>query len=335
LRKIDMINSWNDEVDKELKGLILTEENWADITNSLNKSQGLSLSVSAVKSYAYRRGLSLSKDETDTPLKTRANLIAAQYNYTDDDSIPVYKIESKETWIPIWLLGDMHIGSSAFDEDSFMVDKDWALQKGAYLIGVGDWLETSIPGHMPKTMFGQNITPDRQREYAAEIMLPFKGKTITIVDGNHEKRISDATSFMPLSYVATELDALHMPAGGMIVINVNGIEYNVVVKHGHSFANNNKEVEAWGAVFNNADVVVSGHTHTCLAWSMNQGWQVVDGKKVYTKQIGIRSGHYLSNKGYVEEKPYKPLESESMVLWLNTKTKQILVSKIRSETSLV
>jgi hypothetical protein len=183
-------------------------------------------------------------------------------------------------------------------------------------------------------VFGQRFSPENQKQYAINVMLPFKGKTITIIDGNHEKRISDLTSFMPLKEVANELDSVHMQNGGVVCINVNGIEYNVLLKHGKSFAKNNKEVEEWGRVFNNVDVVVSGHTHTCMAWTMNEANKIVNGNIVKTRQIGVRCGHYLSYKGYVEETPLKPLESESMVLWLNSKTKDIMVSKIRSRFNL-
>ena len=328
-----MSKNWNTEIEKELKKFVLKYDNWSEIAEEINTKFSQNLSVAAVKSYAYRRAISLPKKEKI--LKSRSDMVDEEYEVFSKDSVPIFRIKTKDEWIPIWLLGDMHIGSEGFDEDSFFLDLKWALKNNCYLIGVGDWLETAIPSHMPKTVFGQKLSPENQKEYAINTMLPFKGKTVTIVDGNHEKRISDATSFKPLKDVAVELKSYHMAKGGVVCVDINGIQYNILVKHGSSFAKNNLELKQWGEIFKNIDVVVSGHTHTCEAFNMNEGFEIINGKKVDTKQVGIRCGHYLSYSGYVEEKPLKPLASESMVLWLNAKTKEIMASKIRSKYNLV
>jgi predicted phosphodiesterase len=325
-----MNKNWNDEIEKAIRKLILRFDNWADVTEEVNSKFNLNISVSALKSYSYRKGITFPPK--DKKFQSRLDIIQSEYNIFSEDDVPTFSIQTKEAWIPIWLLGDMHIGSDCFDEDAFM---NWALKNNAYLIGLGDWMETAIPSHMPKTVFAQQVSPDNQKKYTISMMLPFKNKTITIVDGNHEKRVSDATSYKPLEDVAVELGSIHMAKGGIVCININGIGYTVLVKHGSSFAKNNLELKQWGEIYKNVDVIVSGHIHTCEAFTMNEGFEIVNGKKVKTRQVGVRCGHYLSYKGYVEEKPLKPLESESMVLWLNTKTKEIMVSKIRSNYNLV
>jgi predicted phosphodiesterase len=327
------MSSWNDEIETALKELMIETDSWKQITEEINKKFNINISVASAKSYAYRRGLTLPKKEKE--YESRKETIDKKYGVVSDDDIALYVINTTKEWVPIWTVGDMHAGSEAFDEDSFMIDRDWAIKNNMYLMGVGDWMEASVPTHMPKTMFGQNATPYNQAKYLIETMLPFKGRTITIVDGNHEKRVRNLTSFRPLEEVSTELDALHMNNGGLVTIRVNDIDYNIYITHGASFAKGNKEVEDFGAIWKNVDVVIEGHTHRCESWKMNQGWINVNQKKVLVEQIGIRSGHYLLQKGYVEEKPYKPLLSESMVIWLNSKTKEIQVSRARSSFSLV
>lgn len=327
------VNSWNYEIEKRLKELIIIHDRWADITNIINSEFDLSLSISAVKSYAYRRNLVIQRSQQE-PL-TEYEEIKKKFRYIESDDIPVYEISTKKKWIPIWSPSDLHIGSVKFDEDTFDADRDWVIKNiDPYLIGIGDWLECSTPGSMPKSMFSQNMTPKEQKNFALKKFLAFKNKTITIIDGNHEKRIYQGTSFTPLEDIASELGGINMPYGGVINVVVNNIEYKILLKHGASFSVSNAEVAKWGNIYRNVDVVMLGHTHICESFLMNEGFEIVNNKRIQTNQIGVRCGHYLGYGGYVEERPLKPLKSDSVILWLNSQTKDIIITKVSDRIKL-
>lgn len=324
---------WDKNLESVLKGLMVSRDNWKDITEEINRVLKTDYTVSGIKSAAYRRGITLGN--IDEAL-TDSEKINKEFGMTSESSIPKYNVDTEEEWVPIWMLGDMHIAHNLFDEKLFTKHLEWAKENNAYIIGLGDWLECAVPSHLPQTVFSQMFSPEDQADYILKMLYDFKGRVILGVDGNHEHRITNLSSLKVLGAPLRELGALHLPGGGPIDIKVNNQSYSFVIKHGQSFAKDSRrEVKEWGEIFPEADVVALGHNHALEAFPNREYFVIKDGVQIQKKQIGLRCGHYLKYGGYVVRRPYKPMQGGSVVVWLNAQEHKLEVSTTGSNRSIV
>ena len=338
--------SWGPEsvMGKTLRILIETKENWEDIRTSINEIFDTNYTYDGIKSAALRQGLTLANREERA---LHAARLRDRYGTVGGDNVPVFSIKDDgREWIPFMQFGDLHVGSEEFLEEVFLTSLEFAKEEGAYLWGNGDLMETAVPYHMPQTMWGQKCTPRTQVRYIEDKLDIVKERLLGLNPGNHEHRISNVTSMCPLEKVAQTLGCLYMARGGFYNLEVNGIEYKFLTKHGVSFSQNyTTEVCKFAVLYPEVDVVSLGHVHVCDIFDTNEHFTTSTSKEIGKTEphketsgyklfldgakreaiypLGVRTGHALGYSGYVEEKPYKPHRPGFPVLWLNTREKVI------------
>lgn len=116
-----------------------------------------------------------------------------------------YRLKNNEvvTIIPV---GDVHIGSSQFNEEFFeywesIVSK---IKKNRRIYLMGDLLE-SASKTVGNSAFSTNMSVNDQKEYLIDILSPLKKDIVVYVIGNHENRISNEFNFDMVGDIAREL----------------------------------------------------------------------------------------------------------------------------------
>lgn len=219
-------------------------------------------------------------------------------HYPDHDSLHVYPV------------GDLHLGSPHCATDAlgewlqYLEETD-----GVSLLNTGDNLNCAIATSVSDT-YGETMNVGEARALLTELFRPLaeKDKLDGIIDGNHEERIYRAVGDSPNAAVAEALGVAYAPAALCVVYHVGDQEYTLYVRHGKGGG------ATMGAAVNrlekqeriiDADVYVSGHTHTQVAFPKNTF--VRDGDLVLRKKrLFVCSGSFLGYEDYSAVAGYPP-----------------------------
>lgn len=219
-------------------------------------------------------------------------------DYTHLDALHMYPI------------GDIHLGAPNCAEPvldewlQYIVDTD-----GTSLLNTGDNLNCAITTSVSDT-YAEEYTVQVGRQKLTEKFRPVAeaGKLDAIVDGNHEWRILRAVGDSPNSAVADALGVAYSPASLYVVYHVGDQEYGVYLRHGNGGG------ATMGAAVNrlekqerilDADVYISGHTHTQVAFPKETF--VRDGDRmVRRKRLFVCSGSFLGYEDYAKIAGYPP-----------------------------
>lgn len=89
--------------------------------------------------------------------------------------------------VQVMPLGDVHLGAETCDVNLFKANVQNCLDRGVYVVGMGDYLETATLGSVGD-IFGQNPSPQGQFDEMLEILTPLveKGLLIGLHDGNYK-----------------------------------------------------------------------------------------------------------------------------------------------------
>lgn len=176
-------------------------------------------------------------------------------------------IDSKYDDIPylnLYPLGDVHIGSKEFDEESFsewltMVKDD---PYGAVVI-IGDLMNMGLR-NAKSNVYEERLTPMEQKEMCYTLLKPIKDKIIAGCSGNHEYRSVKEVGMNPLYDVFCRLciEDRYRENACFVKLTVgkqgkNPNTYAIVLTHG---SGKNKD-EKWTYSVDGCDCFISGHTH--------------------------------------------------------------------------
>ena len=234
--------------------------------------------------------------------------------------IPTVKIKSRKP-LKLWLSSDWHYGHENCNGELLLKYVDYIKQHKGKTILLGDLMEASIPGHMPQTMFSQDIQPHTQFDLVKEIL----GSTdvIAAVSGNHENRIYNSTGIDVMKEIAKNFKAVYLPAGGYFNIDFNGITYRFAIFHGSKGSQNPryqllKALNVWP----DCDIMAMGHIHhLCLERFYRYG--IENGERIKRIIYGVRTGGFLEYPGYAQKDFYPLSATGSPIVTLNPKRKKI------------
>lgn len=199
--------------------------------------------------------------------------------------------------VRIALLGDLHIGNKASRYQQLVK----TLSDEYYFILLGDLLDVNL-----KDSFGDvysNDSLERELEVLENFFKQYSNKILGMVSGNHEKRIKRRIGINLLKIYA---DKYSIPYDeNILIIDLNykipnsgqGMRrrFNAVfcIAHGYTFSrtiggkiNGNAQLLQ---VVSNADVYITGHTHT-PSW-FKSGIHEYDRRN---KKIILRSRHFIT-----------------------------------------
>lgn len=229
----------------------------------------------------------------------------------DSANIPVvHRDYSNLASLHTYPLGDIHLGAPECAEDALDEWLQYLMDaEDVSMLNTGDNLNCAIASSVSDT-YAETLTVGQARAKLTEKFRPLAEKGILdgIIDGNHEERIYRAVGDSPNAAVAEALGVPYAPAALLVVYHVGDQEYNLYVRHGRGGG------ATMGAAVNrlekqeriiDADVYVSGHTHTQVAFPKNtfvrEGDQVVRKKRLF-----ICSGSFLGYEDYAKVAGFAP-----------------------------
>lgn len=176
--------------------------------------------------------------------------------------------------IEIYPISDLHIGSREFNEPAFrQLVREILAEENRYVVLVGDLIDNGIKSSVTN-VYDAVMSPKEQREHAAELLFPLKGRILCAVSGNHEYRSRKETDTDPAELILSKLglEELFRPDIAFLDINLGKRNdnnkrpprYCVGVVHGSGGgmmlgAGLNKSEPF--AIALGVDLLIVGHTH--------------------------------------------------------------------------
>lgn len=214
-----------------------------------------------------------------------------------------------EASILFW--GDIHLGYPQCEIDKALKSLEWALDKGMYVILMGDLLECGLTGSIGDSVYMQKLNPQAQMEKMVDILTPLAktGRIIGLHEGNHEERITKNTSINISKIMARLLNVPYLGYACWSLLKVGNIHYTMYSSHGVS--GSVLEHTKLNAVIKQshivrADIVAYGHTHGLdIATRVTQYIDLRSKSVKEFKTYCVLTGAYISWDGsYGQKKGY-------------------------------
>jgi len=184
----------------------------------------------------------------------------------DDLELIVKQYPEDVQTLRVYAIGDVHVGAEQFDEEA--IKKKIEIIKNDPCAAValcGDLADYGLKNSI-SNVYKQTMNPREQQEYVLELFAPIADKISACVAGNHESRITREVGTCPMYDICVLLGIPEVYRENVAITKYvfgknSGQKYqNVfvgVTSHGSTRAKHRK----FSAGFENADFMVSGHTH--------------------------------------------------------------------------
>lgn len=227
---------------------------------------------------------------------------------------------------PVVVFGCLHLGHRNADLDMAKRYVEFVKKNDAAALLLSDNFENVIPkkGHM---MFDQVMIPQEQLDYGQELFYPIRKNVIGIVQGNHSGRTRHEAGLDMDYELAKYLGKknVYFPNQGYVTVKAGKQSYAIAFKHGTGFgANTFGNCVTLMRHFPSVDIVACSHTHE-LASTSKGFWDMKDGKRVRHDVTLVNTGSLLDYPSYADEAYYAPQRKGFAILWLNEKTKEVVV----------
>jgi len=208
-------------------------------------------------------------------------------------------------------LGDIHYGHPACDVDRATRMRDYCLEKGVYVLGMGDYIEAGLRTSVGDSVYQQELNPDSQTEWAEEFFAPLaeRGLLIGLLLGNHEGRILKETSINVVRWMAKQLQVPYLGYACWNLLYVGNQSYSVYALHGSTGSRYvYTKLKALVDISHNfdADLLMMGHVHeldenAILVQRVDRSSKTIKERKKYL----LLTGSYLQyDDSYAQEKGY-------------------------------
>lgn len=227
---------------------------------------------------------------------------------------------------PVVLFGCVHIGHKNADLKMAKRYVDFVKRSKGYAILLSDNFENVIPrkGHM---MFDQVMRPQEQLDYGEELFYPIRKQIIGLVQGNHSNRTRHEAG-LDMDYELAKhlgLKTKYFENQGFVNARAGKINYAIAFKHGSGVGSNtfgNSVILM--RHFPEADICACSHTHE-LAHTSRGFWRMKGGKRIRQVVELVNTGSLLDYPSYADEAYYAPQKKGFAIVWLNEKTKEVIV----------
>lgn len=223
---------------------------------------------------------------------------------TDPDGPPIFIRDYRHLeHLHVYPLGDLHLGSpkcavERLDEWlAYLLHTD-----GVSLLNTGDNTNCAIIGSKSE-VYDDVLSLGQAREILTIKFEPLaaQDKIDAIIDGNHEDRVYRATGDSPNAAVASALGIGYSRAACVVRYLVGNQQYDCYLRHGTGGG------QTMGAAVNrlqkqehiiDADVYVSGHSHTQVCFPKNIFIAQADGSYRRKKRLFVCGGSFLYYEDY-------------------------------------
>lgn len=213
----------------------------------------------------------------------------------------------------ILFFGDLHRGHPQCQLDKAKAMLDYALQKKIYIFCMGDLLEAGLSTSVGDSVYMQTLNPQQQMEEVIDLLEPLakEGLIIGYLSGNHEERITKATSIDISKLICRQLKVPYLGYAGWTILSVAGLRYSLYATHGSGgsrfiYTKLSKVINLGSWL--DSDILAMGHTHgiaseVLIKQTYNRTKNCIEEKKQYV----CLTGSYIAwNKTYAEASGFPP-----------------------------
>lgn len=256
-------------------------------------------------------------------------------NVTNDKRLgrKLYAHTFDQDKITIVLMGDEHIGSRFYDEDTHKRNVEWCYETKSPIILMGDELETATKTSVGAGVFEQSEIVQEQLEKAVKIYEPLAKEKLILGNhiGNHEARVYNHSGANLSKIFAKLLKIAYLGVGAVHNIKVGKENYTMYTTHGSSGARlPHTKIANTIKLANMIDVEIyaQGHLHQLSHHTQNYYTVNKKNKKIEESQKHfIITGSYLNHWGsYAQVAAYEPARKGSPKLKLAGLEHRIRVS---------
>ena len=204
--------------------------------------------------------------------------------------------------VAITAITDVHIGSPYTDYDSFERDISKIREHPhTFLLKGGDWADKFMVGFRDAAAPANQLQPATvQLLTVKRIMESLEGKIIAANGGNHDHMDTKKTGISTESLIHYDVEFPYLPEGGLVVLTVGDIEYNILWKHNYR---GNSQISLFNAhrwlreLNRHADIAILEHTHNPGIEATERGSNSLGDSRT---EINIRTGTYKLSDPFSE-----------------------------------
>jgi len=147
-------------------------------------------------------------------------------------------IPNNDNYAELILFGDVHLGYPTSNIKKAKKTLEYALDNKAYIIAMGDMMESGLTNSIGNSVYRQKLNPQKQMEAIIEMLktVAKEGLLIGYHEGNHEQRITNSTGIDISKIIARILNIPYLGYACWSILSVDGIRYSVYSQHGVSGA---------------------------------------------------------------------------------------------------
>lgn len=184
----------------------------------------------------------------------------------DDFKLVSHKLSDKLPYVNIYPLGDLHIGSANFSQDSFNRWKKAVMADPyGYVVLIGDMMDNGLKASHTNS-YDATMSPRQQKDWLYNEFEPIKDKIVGAVQGNHEHRSTIMTDSYPLYDVLDKLGIGEVYRKNMCFVKLNlgkrtkcrQCSYTLVLAHGNS----KTKTQKFSYSIEGMDALITGHIHS-------------------------------------------------------------------------
>lgn len=242
------------------------------------------------------------------------------------------------TFLELYIFSDLHYGNPFCDIKCFKRSIDYVRDTPqARVIINGDLCESAIKSSKGD-IHRQVGSPQDQRDWCIDTLMPIKNKVVAMTTGNHESRIYNDAGVDISKDIAKALGVYYDPDGLLIKIRFgHGCQrtrnepytYKIYTMHGYGGSRTRgakaQKLERMGQ-WVGADVYCESHDHQVLSFPASY----LEDDNRATRQDGgfktglmrakraefVKSNAYLKWGGYARSQGFPPVDMITPVIWL-------------------
>lgn len=229
--------------------------------------------------------------------------------------------------------GDLHIGAKTCDFEAASEAIQRCLDKGIYVLGMGDMLECATRYSVGAGIYEQTQTLEQQIEMTIELLesVVERGLFLGMHLGNHEERVNKEVGLNIMKIMCQRLGCRYLNHAAYHLWRVGKESYTVHSTHGSAGSRlPYTKIKSALDVFRYVDteIVCYGHLHgldhmTSLYSAVNKSRKKVESRSRHA----ILTGSYLRYSGsYAEKKNLAPVQMGSPIISLYRDDHRIHVS---------
>ncbi len=202
-------------------------------------------------------------------------------------------------------LGDLHIDSTAFDEELFNEVITFIEKHRIHFIGSGDFIDYFFYKDM-RSYNKQNVDVNETIDRFINFARPLVKKKLLhgLIEGNHDSRIAKMTAFNWLQHVCEhDLKIPYSSTAFLVNLQVKQKTWKIYILHGwgngRTVASKVRRIEELAHQWEGVDVIFIAHSHHPFIVPVNK--RTPEG---YRPILGVSTPAFITDPDYIIEKGY-------------------------------